>query len=215
MTCQQATQSLGAYVLGSLEPAERRGVDAHLLDCPDCAAELAGLEQLPQLLGRLSLVEVDVEAPVVTPSDDLFERVAAAARVEIPRQRFARRHRWLAAVAAVVIVLTACVGIGLKVTSHHDAATFAAASGTTHMSVTVRGRASGTDLTVSVDGLPVNEQCTLVAVSRAGVWEPAGSWVATYAGTAKVTGSTTIARGQLAKFVLVGTNGEVLVTVPV
>jgi hypothetical protein len=83
------------------------------------------------------------------------------------------------------------------------------------MSVTVNGRATGTDLMVSVDGLPVDEQCKLVAVSRAGAWETAGSWVATYSGTAKVTGSTTIPRGQLVKFVLLGTNGQVLVTVPV
>ena len=67
----------------------------------------------------------------------------------------------------------------------------------------------------SVDGLPVDEQCKLVAVSRAGAWETAGSWGVTYSGTAKVTGSTTIARGQLAKFVLLDTSGRVLVTVPV
>jgi hypothetical protein len=211
MTCHEATQSLGAYVLGSLEPDERREVDAHLIDCPSCAAELADLDQLPALLGRLTLE--DVVAPIVTPSDDLFDRVAAAARRESDRKRVSSRSRLLAAVAAVVVLIVAGVGIGLKATDHRGPVTFAAASGATHMSVTVTGRATGTDLMVSVDGLPVDEQCKLVAVSRAGKWETAGSWVATYSGTAKVTGSTTIPRAQLAKFVLEGTNGEVLVTV--
>jgi hypothetical protein len=213
MTCHEATQSLGAYVLRALEPAERAKLDAHLLDCPECAAELAELEELPELLGRLSLD--DVVAPVVSPSDDLFDRVARAARRESARTRPARRTRLLAAAAAVVIVAAAGVGIGLAQTNHQSSVTFAAASGATHMSVTVTGRATGTDLVVSVDGLPVDEHCTLVAVSRSGTWETAGSWVATYSGTAKVTGSTTIPRGELAEFVLEGTHGEVLVKVPV
>jgi hypothetical protein len=212
MTCQEATQSLGAYVIGSLDPAERSEIDTHLLDCPACAAELAELEQLTPLLDQLNLDDVD--APAVLPSDDLFDRVAAAARRERAQQRTHTRRRWLGAAAAVLVVAV-CIGVGFKVSAKDGPKTFAAATGSTHMSVTVTGRASGTDLMVSVDGLPVDEQCKLVAVSRSGVWETAGSWVATYSGTAKVTGSTTIPRGQLAKFVLVGTHGEVLVTVPI
>lgn len=213
MTCQEATQSLGAYVLKSLDADERAAVDAHLLDCPACAAELAELEELPQFLDRLTVD--DVVAPVIEPPADLFDRVAAAARRETDKHRFRSHRKLLSAVAAVIIVMVVAAGFGLRGSSHRAPATFAASAGSTHMSVTVNGRAAGTDLTVSVDGLPVDEQCKLVAVSRAGAWETAGSWVATYSGTAKVTGSTTIPRGQLVKFVLLGTNGQVLVTVPV
>jgi hypothetical protein len=213
MTCQQATQSLGAYVLKSLDADERAVIDAHLLECPECAAELAELEELPQFLDRLTID--DVVAPVVEPPADLFDRVAAAARRETERHRFRSHRKLLSAVAAAVIVIAVAAGFGLRGNTHQVPVTFAASAGSTHMSVTVNGRATGTDLMVSVDGLPVDEQCKLVAVSRAGAWETAGSWVATYSGTAKVTGSTTIARGQLVKFVLLGTNGQVLVTVPV
>jgi anti-sigma factor RsiW len=213
MTCHETTQSLGAYVLKSLDVDERAVIDAHLLDCPACAAELAELEELPQFLDRLTID--DVVAPIIEPPADLFDRVAAAARRETERHRLRSRWKLLSAVAAAVIVIAVAVGFGVQGNSHQAPATFAASAGTTHMSVTVNGRASGTDLMVSVDGLPVDEQCKLVAVSRAGAWETAGSWVATYSGTAKVTGSTTIPRGQLVKFVLLGTDGHVLVTVPV
>jgi predicted anti-sigma-YlaC factor YlaD len=213
MTCHETTQSLGAYVLGSLEPADRILVDAHLLDCPACAAELADLEELPLLLDRLSID--DVEAPIVVPPPDLFDRVAAAARREHDQQhRFTVRRRLLVGVAAAVIVIAAAVGVGVHGSSTKTP-TFAASSGQVHMSVTVTAEEAGTDLHVSVAGLPVDEQCKLIAVSRAGARDVAGSWVATYSGTAQVTGSTMIARGQLTELILLGTNGQELVTVPV
>jgi len=54
MNCAHTT-NLGAYVLGSLEPAERAAVDEHLLSCPTCAAELADLTGLPALLAGVDL----------------------------------------------------------------------------------------------------------------------------------------------------------------
>ena len=43
--CADARASLGVYVLGAIDPAERSLVDAHLLTCEDCRDELAGLAQ--------------------------------------------------------------------------------------------------------------------------------------------------------------------------
>ena len=41
--CTDARLSLGVYVLGAIDPAERALVDAHLATCRDCRDELAGL----------------------------------------------------------------------------------------------------------------------------------------------------------------------------
>ncbi len=49
--------SLGVYVLGAIDPAERALVDAHLATCRDCRDELAGLAGLPALLARVSTEE--------------------------------------------------------------------------------------------------------------------------------------------------------------
>ncbi len=218
MTCHQTT-SLGAYVLGSLEESERGTIDAHLLDCPSCAAELAEIERLSPLLDRLTID--DIVASEVTPRADLFDRVAAAARRDLRRQH--QRRLLLTSVAAAVIAIAVAAVFGLSGLANHSPASvatgqpvaYAASSGNIHMSVTITGHSSGTDLDVTVAGLPLEEHCQLIAVSRNGSRDIAGSWVATYSGTAQVTGSTTISRSQLAGFVLLGTNGQQLVTVPI
>jgi hypothetical protein len=57
MDCAEARLSLGVYVLGAIDPAERALVDAHLATCRDCRDELAGLAGLPALLARVSKEE--------------------------------------------------------------------------------------------------------------------------------------------------------------
>ena len=57
MECPEARVSLGVYVLGAIDPAERALVDAHLATCRDCRDELAGLAGLPALLARVSAEE--------------------------------------------------------------------------------------------------------------------------------------------------------------
>ena len=89
MTCEETTLSLGAYLLGALEPEERRQVREHLSACPACAAEYADLKDLPAVLDRVTLE--DLHAPPVSPSPDLFDRVASAAAAEDRRVR----RRWL------------------------------------------------------------------------------------------------------------------------
>jgi hypothetical protein len=57
MDCSEARLSLGVYVLGAIDPAERALVDSHLASCRDCRDELAGLAGLPALLARVDMEE--------------------------------------------------------------------------------------------------------------------------------------------------------------
>jgi hypothetical protein len=57
MDCSEARLSLGVYVLGAIDPAERAQVDSHLATCRDCRDELAGLAGLPALLARVGTEE--------------------------------------------------------------------------------------------------------------------------------------------------------------
>ena len=115
--CTDARPSLGVYVLGAIDPAERALVEAHLLTCRDCRDELAGLAGLPALLARvnpdeISRIRADDTVRTVTedrPPDELIGTVldlAAARR---------RRNRWrfLAAAAAVVVIAGGLFG-GLR-----------------------------------------------------------------------------------------------------
>jgi len=55
---------------------------------------------------------------------------------------------------------------------------------------------AGTRIRLTVGGLPADERCRLVAVSRRGA-DVAASWSARYDGTAKITGTTAIPERQL------------------
>jgi hypothetical protein len=57
MDCEEARISLGVYVLGAIDPAERAMVEGHLATCQACRDELAGLAGLPALLARVSTDE--------------------------------------------------------------------------------------------------------------------------------------------------------------
>jgi Putative zinc-finger len=50
---------LGAYVLGGLSPAEKAGVEAHLLQCAQCQAEYQELADVPLWLDLLKAEDPD------------------------------------------------------------------------------------------------------------------------------------------------------------
>lgn len=125
MTCQFAHDD-GAYVLGALDPAERRVFEDHLPHCANCRSAVQSLAGLPGLLAHVppALVEnlgrvgigggesttstgtVVAIAPAPTPAPDtLLPRLMWAAKVE---RRKARRRTGLIgggiAAAGVAIV---------------------------------------------------------------------------------------------------------------
>ncbi|WP_344441416.1 zf-HC2 domain-containing protein, partial [Kitasatospora nipponensis] len=91
----------GAYVLGVLDEADRVAFEAHLADCPRCAAELDELAGVAGMLGELSKVEPLATAPV-GPSPRLLEGLLD--EVVAIRRRGRRRRLWLVAAAAVLVV---------------------------------------------------------------------------------------------------------------
>src|SRR4051794_22727997 len=215
MTCPEGATDLGAYVLGALDPAERRQVDEHVARCPACAAELAEFAALPALLDRVR--PEDLLAPPATPSPDLFDRVSAAAaadRRRVAEGRPARRGRRLVLVAAAVLVV---VGAGAGITSWLLASgeeTRTVVAGPVHMTVTVDEQGDGTALDVIVAGVPPRTNCTLVVVDRDGDRHQAGEWSATYEGEAWFKGWSDVDRSDVDDILLLGTDGQELVRVP-
>ena len=94
--CAEARPSLGVYVLGAIDPAERGLVDAHLVTCRDCRDELAGLAGLPALLARVNPDEIsricadDTVRPLANddPPEELLGTVLGLAEAR------RRRNRW-------------------------------------------------------------------------------------------------------------------------
>ena len=202
MTCPEAATDLGAYVLGALEPGERRRVEEHLHRCPACAAELAEFSALLPLLDRVD--PADLSPGAVTPSPDLFARMSAAAAPP-PRRR---RRSWALVAAAVLAVLG--VGVASWVTSTGQE-TVTATAGSVQATVTASAVDHGSALVVTVAGMKPHENCTLVAVDRDGARHAAGEWPASEAGGGTWRGWADVDRSDLAAVILLGDGGRELV----
>ncbi|MGH3238449.1 MAG: zf-HC2 domain-containing protein, partial [Streptosporangiaceae bacterium] len=115
--CTDARPSLGVYVLGAIEPAERSLVDAHLATCRDCRDELAGLAALPALLARVNPDEISricADDAVRTVTEDRPPGELIGTVLDLAEAR-RRRSRWrLAAAAAVVVVIAGGLFGGLS-----------------------------------------------------------------------------------------------------
>jgi len=212
LSCSEATQALGTYLVGALDPRERADVEAHLAHCPACRDELAGLAALPGLMSRLTTEEVLAGPPPV--DDALLERLLASAARD---RKVARQHRWLAAVAAVFVLLAGSVG---GVTAYRAATappvhTVAATSGPVHMTVKMASVSTGTTLDLHLSGVAADQWCRLVAISDTGKREVAGSWEATYSGTAYIKGTTAIPYPHISRLVVETGDGTQLVSTSV
>jgi anti-sigma factor RsiW len=193
--CQHVRQSLGVYVVGAIDPAERSVVDKHLAACPDCREELAGLAGLPALLGRVPFQEAEqitrfdseraeageqldaepAEADVLTP---LLAKVAHRRRVS--------RWRSLVSVAAVAVI-AAGAAIGAIRLANPPAASSSAlhwenvqsANALANMDVRYAGFPGGVRLEVKVTGIPAGTTCKFWVIGEDGQRWSAGSWTVT------------------------------------
>lgn len=194
--CAEVKISLGVYMLGAIDPAERALVDAHLATCRDCRDELAGLAGIPALLARVSPeeierigaddpVRVDDEPPPPALLDTVLD-LAAARR---------RRNRWrLAAAAAAVVAIAGGVSGGLVASSGPSAVSVAAgipftpgegswettsgSSAVGDVSATVAYSAErwGTVMAAKVTGIPVGTTCQLWVVHDNGTRTMSMEW---------------------------------------
>ncbi|HET7312429.1 MAG TPA: zf-HC2 domain-containing protein [Mycobacteriales bacterium] len=214
--CSDATVSLGAYVVGALDHAERAEIEAHLAHCPMCRDELAMLAPLPGLMSRLTADEAVAGPPALDAhgSAAMLDRLLAAAATE---RRRASRGRWLAAAAAVVVLAGAGTGavVATRDQGAHWQQTAVAAAGPVHLTVKLADQANGTKIDMTMSGVTRGLRCSLVAIGRDGRTEDAGWWEATYEGTAHITGTTSIARKDLTQLKVVTDAGKTLVVAPV
>jgi predicted anti-sigma-YlaC factor YlaD len=227
--CTEARPSLGVYVLGAIEPAERGLVDAHLETCQECRDELAGLAGLPALLARLdpdevSRISADDPAQVFTderPPAELVDTVVDLAKARRRRDRW----RYLSAAAAVVVIggglfgglkaatsTTTTLVVGSKVTGWETA------EGTNHATgasatVAYSSQLWGTAFDVLVHRIPMGTTCQLWVVHPDGTRTRVAAWTtARNEGHDWYTGSMPATAGPISTFQITADH-QVLVTV--
>jgi len=166
LACRTAELSLGALVLGALDPNERSAVEEHLSTCERCSASLQELATLPAVMSRITLDDIDAALGTGTPdllprlvdaaeasavNDDAVEADAVRKRAPeptpLPLSLRTRRRRLVAALgsaAAVAAVAAMAFGFGVvgprshnSVTPTGSVVTASATDPATHVSATV------------------------------------------------------------------------------
>ena len=189
--CTDARLSLGVYVLGAIDPAERAMVDAHLVTCRDCRDELAGLAGLPALLARVNpdeISRISADATVRTVTDERPPGELIGTVLDLAEAR-RRRNRWrfVAAAAAVVAIAGGLFG-GLSSMGTSHTVVVSAGSGpwdTVHAASNVTGATAtvayshkswGAAFEVLVDHIPVGTTCQLWVVHPDGTRTQVAAW---------------------------------------
>jgi hypothetical protein len=104
-------------------------------------------------------------------------------------------RRWTVAGAAIAAAAIAIIAV---LSAHPAAPGFQAFDPATrvHGQAVLHATPTGTQIDLTVSGLPAGQHCILVTVSPAGT-AIAGTWIAQYSGAARITGTSAIPRDQL------------------
>jgi anti-sigma factor ChrR (cupin superfamily) len=216
---------LGAHVLGLLDGASARAVEAHIAVCWPCRQEWEELRAMAELLD-----EVPPEALLEGPPDGdlVLQRTLRQMRAET---RAARRRRLVggaaAAAAALAVVLGGGVLVGRATAPEPSVLAQPPAPGGTvligtgpggaELTATVTPAAGWVRLTATVDGVPAGQRCRLVVVARNGTRAVAGSWLVSPAGEHDGTtmhGSAIVAPDQVAAVLVENEAGREFVVAP-
>jgi putative zinc finger protein len=203
--CAEWHGEIGAYVVGALSPAEAGRVLRHLRGCAGCRADYQDLAPVRDWLGRLG------------PNDGMPARQPLA-RLPLepahPPWHQVTRHRWTVAGAAIAAAAIAVIAV----LAAHPAATpsFQAFDPATKVQgqAMLRATPTGTQIDLTISGLPAGQRCILVTVSPAGT-AIAGTWAAQYSGTAHITGTSAIPRSQLSALRIEAPSHRLLLSIPV
>jgi hypothetical protein len=129
------------------------------------------------------------------------------------------RRRWIlaaavAAVVALVVGTTAILVSGDTGSATDEPTTVSAESDGVSASVTISAADTGSRLELTLSGVPSGQRCQLVAVADDGHREVAGSWVASYTGTATITGLAAASPDELSRLEVETLDGRTLVDMP-
>ena len=188
--CPMWRGDIGAYIVGALDAEAIARVRRHLRACRACRDDYHDLVPV-----RDWLVLAGEPGTAGRAGQPPLEPV----RPRRPHVRGRLRKRWLPAAAVAAATAAGGAAVAVAALSAHPAApafrAFDRATGV-HGQVRLTDRPNGTEIDLTVTGLPADERCTLVAVSPAGR-DVAGTWSAKYDGTARVEGTTAIPVRQL------------------
>jgi anti-sigma factor RsiW len=219
---------LGGYLLGGLDDTDTDRLDAHLLHCDECRAELDRLAPVPELLRSLENAPPVAVAAGTRPSPARIESLLGRMRAERTRDRRRTLGRRLAAVAAAVLLVAGAVGFIVSRDQDETPVPPPIAAAPSQPLVTAvfepsdgSGLAGQAVLTGKTWGVSIDLQVSKLSgagpfvcrVSNAdGQVEQAAIWGPTPSGNAKVTGASSIQLRNVSAVAVADTEGHVLGT---
>jgi hypothetical protein len=230
--CTDARPSLGVYVLGAIDPAERALVDVHLMTCQDCRDELAGLAGLPALLARVNPDEISricADDTIRTDADDRPPQELIGTVLDLAAAR-RRRTRWrfAAAAAAVVAIAGGLFGGLSSITSTRTVPIPISPAGTKWETVEATSSVTGASASVAyshemwgdafevlVDHIPVGTTCQLWVIHPDGTRTQVAAWTtASDEGRVWYSGSMPSSAQPISKFQITAGHKVLLTTMP-
>jgi len=216
---ERARLSLGSYLVGALDAADRRDIDRHLASCAACRDELVSYAGLPGLMARLDVHEVGA-APIGAPPGLLnrtLESLTAQRRDDATRLRRWRTATFSAAgvaagaTAAAVFAWFALSPANTSPSGVPVPLPAAGASSTTGQ-ISYLSRPWGTQVHLVLSGLPRQGTFTAWAIDENGAPSAAATWSATPDRRADVTGATALARRVLTAVRITTSDGTLLLS---
>lgn len=217
MTCPH-TMTLGVYLLGALDPAERSAFESHLSYCDTCRVELVRLSPLPGLLNQITPEDFadDVPpagaegSPVVTQAQPITEPVPL---LPVPEQRDTpvhplpgpprQRRYWRVATAAAAVIVLAVAGVfgwrALREPPPVEGVTWSTEVGATSVQARLIDHEWGTEIQSEIHGVPPGRGCYLKVYDHYGKFEIAGWWGTDHDPNVEIPASTSIERDRIWK----------------
>jgi hypothetical protein len=179
--CRSRRDDIGAYLLGSLNDDRRAALMAHLDGCPACRAELHELEGVVQLLPLADPVRrAERPVPPAGLGETIFRRIAHERRLQ------RRKSRTLAAAVAAAAAVIA-IGVFAVATEDDERPIATVSFARSDSRAELEYFSWGTQIELSIAGLP-SEELYMVWLERSdGSRVPAGSFWTPKDGEPQVT----------------------------
>lgn len=217
MTCPH-TMTLGVYLLGALEPAERSAFESHLSYCDICRVELVRLSPLPGLLNQITPEDYADDLPptgaegaaVATEAQPITEPVPLlpipeprdTPERELPRLPRQRRY-WRVYTAAAAVIVLAVAGVfgwrALREPPPVEGVTWSTEVGATSVQARLVDHKWGTEILSEIHGVPPGRKCYLKVYDHYGKFEVAGWWGTDHDPNIEIPASTSFERSKIWK----------------
>lgn len=203
MTDHETYRELTAgFVLGVLDPMERRDFEAHMAKCSECRRDVASFAPIPSLLSRADHLAIEPLPQAVA------DRAAARARAEW--SALARSRRWwrlAAAAAALIAVAVAAVAL-FSGSAGPSATVLAIESPIVTGEVTIDARTWGTAVHLELEGLPQRDRYVAWVVDDGGNRQQAATWGPTPTGAARLDGASSTPTDRVTAVVVTDATGD-------